>query len=136
LADVIGQERPADPACVQALAATAFDFSTVSGAIYPRCTLTAVKNLLSLTHGISAVQSHLTIEKLLENPGRFQSVMDGIAAARASDLATNLTALQIQVRERLADHALLAGGYRDDLQELDARMTSTLATLSQGRKSD
>ena len=127
LANVIGEERPADAVFVQVLSAAAFDFSTASGASYPNCTTTAVKNLLLLTNGLAAVQAHLTSEKMLDNPGRFQAVVGGIAAAHASELATNLTVVQDKVRAKLADPALLAGGYRDDLQELDGRITRTLA---------
>jgi hypothetical protein len=127
LADAIGGERPAGSEFTGALAATAFEFGTSSGAIYPRCITAAVKDLLYLAEGPDAVRAHLKIEEVLANPGRFQAVVDGIAAADAKALSTNLVALQIKVRARLADSTLLPGGYRDDLQELEVRIERTLA---------
>jgi hypothetical protein len=127
LADAIGEEHPAGSEFVQALAATAFDFATTNGSYYPRCTAAAVKNLLGLKDGFSAVRAHLRTEEILGNPGRFQAVMDGIAAGRAGQLATNLVAIQAQVRAKLEGLTNSPGGYRDDLRELDSRIGRTLA---------
>jgi hypothetical protein len=130
LADAIGQAQPADSEFTNVLAAAAFDFSTGNGAIYPRCTTAMVKNLLALKGGAVAVRAHLKIDEVLGNPGRFQAVMDGIAAAQAKELAPDLTELETKVKARLADPTLLENGYKDDLRELDRRITQTLATVS------
>ncbi len=134
LADVIGDEQPVDAEFVRALAATAFSFSTTNGAIYPRCTTTVVKNLLCLSDGFSAVRAHLIVGEVFDNPGRFQSVVDGIAAAHASVLSTNLVAIQAASRAKLADLGNAPGGYRDDLQELEARIGRTLAGFDDLKK--
>lgn len=132
LADAIGGEHPAGSEFVKVLAATAFDFATTNGSYYPRCTTTAVKNLLRLKEGPAAVRAHLRIEDILGNPGRFQAVLDGIAAGQAGQLATNLVAIQAQVRVKLADLKNSPGGYRDDLQELAVRIGRTLTSLEKG----
>ena len=62
LADVIGEEPPAGSEFSGALAATAFEFSTTNGAYYPRCTTTAVTNLLRLGDGLAVVRAHLKSE--------------------------------------------------------------------------
>lgn len=133
LADALGAERSPDPEFAVALAATAFDFSTTNGASYPRCTATAVTDLLRLPGGADAARDRLTLKRALDDPGRFQAVVEGVAAAQASELATNLTAVLMGVRSRLADTNLLAGGYKDDLQELSARIDGTLAGFA-GKK--
>jgi hypothetical protein len=129
LADAIGEERPDDPRLVTALAATAFDFSTTNGAFYPHCAMVAVKNVLWLTNGPAAVQAHLKIEECLNNPGRFQSIVDGIAAAQAKELSANLAAVEPEVKARLAALATSPGGYRDDLSELENRIKKALMEL-------
>ena len=134
LADAIGGERPGDPEFVAVLTATVFNFNTTNGAFYPRCATTAVKNLLRLDGGPAAVQAHLKIEEVLNNPALFQSVVDGIAGAHASGLSANLAALQAPVRTKLAALAGSPGGYRDDLQELDGRLGRSLANF--GKKED
>jgi hypothetical protein len=134
LADAIGEDRPADPALAGALAATAFDFTATNGSIYPRCTTTAVKNLLCLGGGTDAVRARLKTDEVLSHPGRFQAVVEGIAADRASQLSTNLAAIQIKVREELARLTNSPGAYRDELQELDAGITQTLANFGKPRE--
>jgi hypothetical protein len=126
LADAIGGEHPADPDFVRVLAATAFDFATTNGSYYPRCTTAAVKNLLCLKDGLVTVRAHLRTEEMLGNPGRFQAVMDGIAAGQARQLATNLVAVQAPIRVKLEGLTNSPGGYRDDLQELSSRIGRTL----------
>jgi len=134
LAEAIGEARLPEPEFIRALAATAFDFSTTNGAIYPHCTTSAVKNLLCLEGGPAAVREHARLEKIFDNPGRFQSVVDGIAAAHASELTTNLVAIQAGVRARLAALANSPGGYKDDLHELEARLERTLANFEENKK--
>jgi hypothetical protein len=77
----------------------------------------------------------LTFEKLFDNPGRFQAIVEGIAAAHARDLATNLIAVQAQVQTKLAGLTNSPGAYRDDLQELAVRIDRTLAGLQKARES-
>jgi hypothetical protein len=129
LADAIGVEHPADVEFLKALSATAFDFATTNGSIYPHCITTAVKNLLCLGEGLSAVRAHLKFEEISNDPGRFQAVVDGIAAAHAGELATNLVAVQEKVRTRLAALANSPGGYRDDLRDLDTGIGRALASF-------
>jgi len=129
LGDALGEERPSDPEFVVALASTAFTFSTTNGAFYPRCVAGAVKDLLCLTNGLAVVRSHLKIGEVLNNPGLFQSVVDGIAEAQASELAADLGPIQAEVRAKLAKLAESPDGYRDDLQELEVRLGRTLASL-------
>jgi hypothetical protein len=134
LAQVIGEDRPADAELVGALAAAAFDFSTASGGTYSHCTTVAVTNLLCLSGGDSAVRTHLAIAKVFDNPGRFQAIIDGVAAAQAGELATNLAAVQSQVQTRLAGLTNSPGAYRDDLQELESRIERTLASFEKAKK--
>lgn len=124
---VIGDERSADSVFSNGLAAVAFDFSTASGGIFPHCTAAAVTNLLRLPDGTAAVRSRLRIESVFDNPGRFTAVTGGIAAARATDLATNLTAIEAEVQTRLTTLTKSPGAYRDDLQELENHLRGTLA---------
>lgn len=129
LAQVIGENRPAEPELAHALTATAFDYSTTNGAIYPRCTTISVTNLLRLGEGPSAVQARLKSNHLFENLGRAQAIVDGLAAAHATDLATNLALVEAQVRTKLARLTNSPGAYRDDLQELSVRIERTLASF-------
>lgn len=130
LAQVIGAEHPADPVLAGALAATAFACSTTNGGSFPRCTTTAVQNLLLLPTGAGAVQSHLQPKEVFADPGRFQAVVDGIAAAKNQVLATNLAALQTEVQAKLTKLTNYPGAYRDDLQELQVRLTHALENSS------
>lgn len=134
LAEVIGQTQPAGPEFISPLVAMAFDFTITNGGFYPHCTTTAVKNLLHLAGGPAAVQSHLKIEEIFNNPDRYQSVMDGIAATGASELATNLAAIQVQVQTRITALAKSPGGYRDDLQDLVTHIGQALTSLAKGNK--
>lgn len=130
LAGVIGKQRPSDSELAGALSATAFNFSTANGGSYPRCTTLAVKNLLRLPDGASAVRTNLESAKVFGDPGRYQAVMDGIAAARTADLATNLTTLEAAVNTNLGTLTNTPGAYRDDLQELGTRIQKTVAELA------
>jgi hypothetical protein len=130
LAQVIGAEHRDDPVLAGALAATAFACSTTNGGSFPRCTATAVQNLLLLPSGAAAVQSHLQPNEVFADPGRFQAVVDGIAAARNSELATNLAALQTDVQAKLTTLTNYPGAYRDDLQELQVRLERAVRGLS------
>jgi hypothetical protein len=129
IADVIGEARPEGTEFVGPLTAMAFKFTASNGGSYPHCTTAAVKNLLCLNNGLSAVRQHLKIEEVSNSPGRFQAVMDGIAAAHTSELQANLVVIQKEIQARLTGLAKMPGGYRDDLQELEAKVEQTLANL-------
>ncbi|HLX71565.1 MAG TPA: hypothetical protein VKV04_18285 [Verrucomicrobiae bacterium] len=129
LAKVISSEKPADPELVRALTATAFEFSTDGGGTYPRCTTEMVKNLLSLPDGVAAIKPRLTTNDIIHDPARFQSVIDGIAAAHKTELATNLAALNSSVTAKLATLTNSPGDYRNDLQDLHNRIEKTLAAF-------
>jgi hypothetical protein len=129
IAKTIGKEKPADSELAKALAATAFNFSTANGGSYPRCTTEMVKNLLCLPEGAASVRAHLNTNEVFDSPGRFQSVLDGIAAARTAELATNLAMLATNIQTKLDTLTNNPGPYRDDLQDLDARVQKTLGAL-------
>ena len=130
LAKVIGKEHPSDPDLAKALATTAFNFSTTDGGSYPRCTSEAVQNLLRLPEGVSAVRTNLNKAEVFADPGRFQAVTDGIAAAHAADLTTNLVALNNDAKAKLETLTNSPGAYRDDLQQLEAGIQKTIAGLA------
>jgi hypothetical protein len=75
------------------------------------------------------VQARFTAERVLDNPGRFQAVVDGIAAARAIGLRTNLVALQTVVSGRLMALSNSPGAYREDLKQLETRIKRTVEML-------
>jgi hypothetical protein len=131
LANVIGHERPSDSQIADALAATAFDYSTTNGGIFARCTTVMVKNLLCLPDGVTLVRTRLKTEAAFHNPPRFQAVVDGIAAARATELVPNLTLLQTNVIARLSTLTNLPGIYKADLEELNAGIHRTITVLKQ-----
>lgn len=127
--DAIGEEGFSDSCLKEALVSVAFDDTTTNGAFYPRCVTRAVKNLLSLTNGLTAVRSHLKMEEVINNPGRFQGVVDGVMLAHAEGLKADLAVLQPQIQARVKELAKMPGGYRDDLQELAERIERALADL-------
>jgi hypothetical protein len=127
VAKVISSEKPADPDLAGALAAVAFDFSTAGGGTYPRCTSEMVKDLLSLSNGVATITPQLSTNAIIHDPARFQAVIDGIAAARKIELATNLAVLNFSVSAKLATLTNSPGDYRNDLQDLHARIEKTLA---------
>lgn len=129
LADAVGEERVGDPGFVTALTAVAFSYTTTNGAFYPRCVTCAVSNLLSLTNGLTAVQSHLKMDQVLNNPGLFQGVVDGVVQAHGVGLTTNLADIQPKIVSRLKELANSPGGYRDDLQELRLRIDQAQVDL-------
>ncbi len=126
MARVIGEARPQGVALLDVLEATAFDFSTTNGATYPSCTREAVRNLLNLDPGAARVRKRLTVKASLEDPGRFQAVLDGIDAAAAGPLQPNLAALEQGIRKRFSELVPGPSGYRDDLQALDERVQQKL----------
>lgn len=134
LAKTIGEERTPDLGLAAALAATVFDFGTTNGGIYPRFTTEAVKNLLRLPEGAVAVRSHLKPEEIFGNPVRFQAIVDGIAAAHAMELATNLTVVDASVAEKLATLKTSPGDYRDALEDLDDRIRKTVGAFKKSKQ--
>lgn len=129
LAKVIAKEKSDDPGLAKALAAVAFDFTTTNGGIFPRCTTEITKDLLCLPHGGSIVKTHLKADEIISDPARFQSVIDGISSANATDLTTNLTAVEPGIKTKLATLTNSPGDYRDDLQDLENRIQKTVATF-------
>ena len=94
IAGVVGKSGVSDSRLAAAFVETAFLFTATNGGFYPRCTEQAVRNLLSLPGGAAVSAVHLNAKEVLDDPGRFQAVVDGVAAARAVALATNLVVLE------------------------------------------
>lgn len=128
LADAIGGARPAEPEFMEALAATAFDFATTNGGYYPHCISLTVNDLLLLSGGVAAVRGHLKEKDMLENPGRFEAVVDGIGEAHVGELAKELSAVLPRIEARLAELANSPGGYREDLRGLEAAIKKVAGT--------
>ena len=122
LADAIGKTGLSDSKLAAALAATAFTFTATNGGSYPKCTRETVRSLLCLSNGLDAVRGHLNTNEMFNDPGRFQAVVDGIAAAHADALATNLQELAAAAKNKLAALAPGPDPYRDDLAELRQRL--------------
>jgi hypothetical protein len=129
LADNIGKAGVSDTNLSAALAATAFTFTATNGGSYPRCTKEAVWNLLCLTNGVTALRPHLNTNEIFKDPGRFQSVVDGIAEAHADALATNLDEIAAAIKTKLTRLAPGRDPYRDDLTELQTRLQQTMERL-------
>jgi len=132
IAGVVGKSGVSDPRLASALAATAFKFTATNGGFYPRCTEQAVKNLSRLPESAAVSAAHLNAKEVLNDPGRFQAVVDGLAAARAVMLATNLVSLEHEVAAKLASLTNSPGLYRDELYNLDVRIRQTLSQFQTG----
>jgi hypothetical protein len=129
LADVAGKSGVSASKLTQALAATAFTFTATNGGSYPRCTTLTTKSLLLLPDGASTVGTHLNTNEVFGDPGRFQAVVDGIAAAHAAGLSTNLMQIATQAAAKLDTLAGSPGPYRDDLQVLLTRTRQAIEQL-------
>lgn len=129
LAEVIGKSGISDSNIANALAATAFSFATANGGSYPRCTETAVENLLSLTNGAAILRPHLNTNEVFADPGRFQAVVDGIAEARAKTLVSRLETLSRDVKTKISIQSPGPNPYRDDLEDLETRLRRTIEVL-------
>jgi hypothetical protein len=131
LASTIGEEHPSSPELASALAATAFDFATTNGGMYPRCTMVAAENLLLLPGGVEVVRNRLQIQAVFNDPGRFEAVADGIAAAaKSADLKIELEALEAGITIKLDTLAKAPGEYRDELESLRGRIRTLLEAPS------
>lgn len=130
LAKSVGETRPSCPEMAPALAAVAFNFSAANGGSYPRCTTTAVENLLRLPNAAELVRSHLNTNEIFADPVRFQSVLDGIADAHASELAASLTTLEPAIDAELTLLKNSPGDYRNALEDLKKRIQKTAGTLT------
>ena len=91
----------------QHLAATAFTFTATNGGFYPRCTEQTVRNLLRLPESAAVAAAHLNAKEVLADQGRFQAVMEAVAAARAVALVTNLVALEHEAAAKLSSSPTL-----------------------------
>jgi hypothetical protein len=131
LAKVVGAARIPDDVLPKALEQTAFSFATQDGANYPRCTRTAVENLLRLTMGPELVATHLSLTNVLSDPGRFQAIVEGIAAVRATSLATNLVQLEPGIVAKLTVLTNSPGAYRDEVEDLRVRIQRAVLSLQQ-----
>jgi hypothetical protein len=132
IALVVGESGVSDSRLAAALVATAFTFTATNGGFYPRCTEQAVRNLLRLPDGAAASAAHLNAKEVLDDPGRFQAVIDGLAAARAVVLATNLLALDHEVAAKLSWLTNSPSSYRDGLHNLHLRIRQTVSQLQPG----
>jgi hypothetical protein len=128
-AEVIGKSGILDSNLSGALAATAFTFTATNGGSYPGLTRCAITNLLSLPNGTSVIAAYFSPKQLFKDPGRFQAIVDGVAAAHAFGLSTNLTELSAQVGGKLNALPTKPDPYRDDLLDLQERITKALEQL-------
>jgi len=133
-ADAVGKSGVSDTNVANALAATAFIFTTANGGSYPRCTERAVEGLLGLTNGIAVARAHLTTNAMFADPGRFQSVVDGVGAAHATALLTKLEQLLSAAEVKLSTISPGPDPYRDDLAELEPRIKKTVELLDSSGK--
>ncbi|HZR17626.1 MAG TPA: hypothetical protein VFE51_09895 [Verrucomicrobiae bacterium] len=131
LAGVIGASGISDTDLNAALAAAAFTLTATNGGSYPNCTTETTRVLAQSPDGIARVAQHLKSTDVFKDPGRFQAVVDGIVAARASGLRLNLFNLSDKVASKLRELDAHRGPYYDDLAELQTRLISALATLGQ-----
>jgi hypothetical protein len=129
LAEVIGKSGISDSNISDALAATAFSLTAANGGSYPRCTKTAVVNLLSLTNGAAVLSPHLNTNEVFRDPGRFQAVVDGIAEAHTQTLVSQLEALSLDVKTKISLQAPGPNPYRDDLEDLEIRLRRAIESL-------
>lgn len=132
IAEVVGTSGVSDSQLAAALVATAFTFTATNGGFYPRCTKQAVRNLLRLPESAPVTAAHLNAKEVLHDPGRFQAVVDGLAAARAVVLATNLVFLEHEVAARLSSLTNSPGLYRDELHNLHVRIRQTVSQFQPG----
>ncbi len=133
ISEVVGKSGAPDSRLAAALAATAFTFTATNGGFYPRCTEQTVRDLLRLPESAAVAAAHLNAKEVVADPGRFQAVMDGVAAAHAVALATNLVALEREVAAKLSILTNSPGPYRDALSNLHARIRHTVSQLQPGR---
>jgi len=131
LAETIGQSGILNSNLSAALAATAFTFTATNGGSYPGLTRNMITNLLSLPDGISVVAPYLNPAQLLKDPGRFQAIVDGLAVAHAVELTPNLAELRTQVAAKLKSLPTKPNPYRDDLTDLQERITKAIEQLPQ-----
>jgi hypothetical protein len=129
---VVGKSGIPDSRLAAALAATAFTFTATNGGFYPRCTEQAARNLLRLPQSAAVAATHLNAKEVLADPGRFQAVVDGLAAARAVMLTTNLVVLEREVAAKLSLFTNSPGLYRDELYNLHVCIRQTLSQLQTG----
>jgi hypothetical protein len=134
IAEVVGKSGVSDSRLAAALVATAFTFTATNGGFYPRCNERAVRNLLRLPESAAVSAAHLNAKEVLDNPGRFQAVVEGLAAARAGVLATNLVALELEVAAKLSSLTNSPGLYRDELYNLHIRIRQAVSVAGRAKQ--
>ena len=100
------------------------------------CTTEATRNLLFSPDGVSAVRTHLNAQEVFKDPGRYQAVIDGIAAARAVVLSTNVAQLGNVVAAKLDALSAYPSPYRDDLSELQVRIGKATEQLQSAARTE
>ena len=131
LAETVGKSGISDTNLSAALAATAFTFTATNGGSYPELTRNVMTNLLSLPGGMSVVASYFNAAQLFKDPGRFQAVVDGVAASRAVGLTRNLNETCEQVTGKLKALPTNPNPYREDLLELQERIKRAIQQLTE-----
>jgi hypothetical protein len=129
LADAVSQSGVVDARLRAALVATVFTFTATNGGCYAGCARAVTRNLLTLPEGTGAVASRLTAKEALADPVRFQAITEGIAAANAVALATNLAAVARELAARLDALPGSPDAYRDALVEYQTTIRQTLERL-------
>jgi len=120
LANAIGRTGSADTNLSHALARTIFEFTSANGGFFPHCTSVCVTNLLRLPGGMEALAPHLVPEALLNDPGRFQTVLSALPASSVSPIASQVEALSRSVTDKLQTLTNSPGEYRDELKALQS----------------
>jgi hypothetical protein len=134
LAETVGKSGILDTNLSAALAATAFTFTATNGGSYPGLTRDVITNLLSIPDGTSMVASYFTPAQLFKDPGRFQAVVDGVAAAHAAGLTPNLNETSEQVTGKLKALPTNPSPYREDLLELQEHIKRAIEQLKSSTK--
>jgi len=131
LAQAIGSAGSTDAALNTALAVTVFQHTASNGGSYPRCTRELTRLLLGLPRGVEIVRTNLVPKAALEDPARFDAVVEGVAAARAANLLTNLTEILQAADGKLAALSAHPSPYVDELLALKKRLQEALVLLRQ-----
>jgi hypothetical protein len=133
-ADVISKSGVSEAELTSALSRAAFTFTATNGGSYPQCTKEMTRTLLRLPQGASVVGSNLNAKAVFDDPGRFQAVVEGVGAAGASALSTNLVGLAGKIAAKLEAHPASLDPYYNDLQGLRNQIERTIAQLTDAER--